>query len=155
MSKAFPDAPFEYSFMDDTLQKLYKIEIQLQKAARVATTLALLIVLLGVLGLVSLNVTRRTREIGVRKVLGASTVSILGLFLGEFVPIFIAANVLAWPLAYWVLNNWLAHFAYRMPLTWLPFALVGGLLAFLTALIVSAQAIRATRVNPVKSLKTE
>ena len=85
----FPDAPFDYSFMDDTLQKLYKTEIQLQKASKLATTLALIIVLLGVLGLVSLNVTRRTKEIGIRKVLGSSTFGIVNLFMKEFVLILV------------------------------------------------------------------
>ncbi|MVM33070.1 FtsX-like permease family protein [Spirosoma sp. HMF4905] len=154
-ARLFPDAPFEYSFMDDTLQKLYQTEKQLQKASRLATTLALIIVLLGVLGLVSLNVTRRTKEIGIRKVLGSSTIGIVNLFMKEFVLILIIANVIAWPLAYYLLSDWLTHFAYRTDLSWTPFALVALILALLTGLVVSVQAIRAAGVNPVKSLRSE
>ncbi|GAB2518418.1 ABC transporter permease [Spirosoma aerophilum] len=154
-ARLFPDAPFEYSFMDDTLQKLYQTEQQLQKASRMATTLALIIVLLGVLGLVSLNVTRRTKEIGIRKVLGASTPGIIGLFLKEFVPILLIANVIAWPVAYYLLSDWLTHFAYRTDLSWFPFVLVAVVLALLTGAVISAQALRAAGMNPVKSLRTE
>ncbi|WP_338875161.1 FtsX-like permease family protein [Spirosoma sp. SC4-14] len=154
-ARLFPDAPFEYAFMDDTLQKLYQTEMQLQKASRLATTLALVIVLLGVLGLVSLNVTRRTKEIGIRKVLGATMISIINLFLKEFVPIFLVANAIAWPLAYYLLSDWLTHFAYRTNLSWTPFMLVAVTLAILTGLIVSIQTSRAALANPVKSLRSE
>ena len=154
-TRLFPDAPFEYAFMDDTLQNLYKTEIQLQKASRLATMLALMIVLLGVLGLVSLNVTRRTKEIGIRKVLGASTVGIVNLFMKEFVLILLISNAIAWPIAYYFLTGWLAHFAYRMDLSWSPFVLVAVVLTILTGLVVSTQAIRAALANPVTSLRTE
>jgi putative ABC transport system permease protein len=154
-ARLFPDAPFEYSFMDDTLQKLYRTEVQLQKASRLATTLALVIVLLGVLGLVSLNVTRRTKEIGIRKVLGASTIGIVNLFMQEFVLILLVASLIAFPLAHYFLNNWLAHFAYRTDLSWTPFLMVTGILALSTGLVVSVQAVRAALVNPVKSLRSE
>ena len=154
-ARLFPDAPFDYSFMDDTLQTLYKTEIQLQKASRLATTLALIIVLLGVLGLVSLNVTRRTKEIGIRKVLGSSTLSIVNLFMKEFVLILLIANAIAWPLAYYLLSDWLTHFAYRADFSWWPFVFVSLILALLTGFVVSTQAIRAALVNPVKSLRSE
>ncbi|CAN5290712.1 ABC transporter permease [soil metagenome] len=154
-ARLFPDAPFEYSFMDDTLQKLYQTEVQLQKASRLATTLALVIVLLGVLGLVSLNVTRRTKEIGIRKVLGSSTVAIVNLFMKEFILILLIATLIACPLAYYVLTDWLAHFAYRTDLSWLPFVAVVSTLTMLTGLIVSTQAIRAALMNPVQSLRSE
>ncbi|WP_420151133.1 ABC transporter permease [Spirosoma sp.] len=154
-SRIFPDAPFEYAFMDDTLQRLYQTEMQLQKASKLATTLALIIVLLGVLGLVSLNVTRRTKEIGIRKVLGATTFSIVNLFMNEFVLILLIANTIAWPIAYYFLNDWLTHFAYRTDVSWMPFVLVAFALTLLTGLVVSTQAIRAALVNPVKSLRSE
>ncbi|GAB4032903.1 ABC transporter permease [Spirosoma jeollabukense] len=154
-TRLFPEAPFEYSFMDDTLQKLYQTELQLQKASRLATTLALVIVLLGVLGLVSLNVTRRTKEIGIRKVLGSSTVGIVNLFMKEFILILLFASLIACPLAYYVLTDWLTHFAYRTNLSWLPFVSVVSTLTILTGLIVSTQAIRAALMNPVQSLRSE
>ena len=154
-ARLFPDAPFEYSFMDATLQNLYKTEVQLQKASRLATTLALVIVLLGVLGLVSLNVTQRTKEIGIRKVLGATTSGIVALFLKEFVSILLVANVIAWPITYYFLSDWLTHFAYRTSLSWVPFVFVAVALTLLTGLVVSTQAIRAALMNPVKSLRSE
>ncbi len=154
-ARLFPDAPFEYAFMDNTLQKLYQTELQLQKASRLATTLALVIVLLGVLGLVSLNVTRRTKEIGIRKVLGASTLGIVNLFMREFAVILLIANAIAWPLAYYFLNDWLTHFAYRTDLSWSPFVLVAVVLTLLTGLVVSTQTIRAALANPVTSLQNE
>lgn len=154
-ARLFPDAPFEYAFMDVTLQKLYQTEIQLQKAARLATTLALVIVLLGVLGLVSLNVTRRTKEVGIRKVLGASTLSIISLFGREFILMLLVANAIAGPVAYFLLRDWLTRFAYRTDLSWSPFVLVAAVLALLTGLVVSTQAVRAALMNPVKSLRSE
>ena len=151
----FPDAPFDYAFMDQTLQKLYRTELQLEKAAYLATGLALLIVLLGVVGLVSLSVARRTKEVGIRKVLGASIPSIVSLFLKEYAWVMILANALAWPLAYWALSDWLAAYAYHTPINWPPFVQVGLLLALLTSLVVSLQVVRAALVNPVKSLKID
>lgn len=151
----FPDAPFDYAFMDQTLQRLYQTELQLEKAAYVATGLALLIVILGVVGLVSLSVTRRTKEVGIRKVLGASVPNIVFLFMSEYAWIMIVANALAWPLAYWLLTNWLADYAYHDTLSWLPFFQVGLLLAGLTSVVISVQVIRAALMDPVKSIRME
>lgn len=151
----FPDAPFDYAFMDQTLEKLYRTELQLQKATYLATGLALLIVLLGVVGLVSLSVSRQTKEVGIRKVLGASVPAIVLLFLSEYVWIMVLANALAWPLAYGLLTHWLAGYAYHTQLNGSPFVLVGIVLAVLTSLVVSLQVIRTALMNPVKSLRTE
>ncbi len=151
----FPDAPFDYAFMDQTLQTLYQTELQLEKAAYVATALALLIVLLGVIGLVSLSVARRTKEVGIRKVLGASVPNVIALFLREYVWVMLLANVLAWPLAYWLTANWLADYAYHATINWKPFVLVGIGLAILTSVVVSLQTIKAALMNPVKSLRSE
>jgi len=151
----FPDSPFDYAFMDQTLQKLYSTELQLEKAAYVSTALALVIVLLGIFGLVSLSVARRNKEVGIRKVLGATVPGIVGLFLKEYVWILLIANAIAWPVAYWFMSDWLASYAYHTPLTWSPFVLVGTGLAVLTMLVVSAQVIRAALMNPAKSLRSE
>ncbi|MEZ0484581.1 ABC transporter permease [Fibrella aquatica] len=151
----FPDAPFNYAFMDETLQNLYKTELQLEKAAYVATGLALLIVLLGVVGLVSLSVARRTKEVGIRKVLGASVPGIIGLFLREYAWTMVLANLIAWPLTYWLVSNWLADYAYHMPVTLSPFVLVGAGLALVTAIIISLQVVKAALMNPVTSLRSE
>ena len=154
-SMLLPANPFEYTFMDDTLRKLYQTELQLEKAAYIATVLALVIVLLGIFGLVSLSVARRTKEVGIRKVLGASVSSIIGLFLKEYVWILLIANAVSWPIAYWFMTNWLTGYAYHTPLTWSPFVQVGASLAVLTAVVVSVQVIKAALMNPVKSLRSE
>ncbi|MBD0259775.1 MAG: ABC transporter permease, partial [Cytophagales bacterium] len=150
-----PGSAFEYAFMDDVLRQLYKTEIQLERAAYVATLLALVIVLLGVLGLVSVSVQRRVKEIGIRKVLGASQPGIVGLFLAEFIPVIAVAGLAACPLAYAVMQRWLTHYASRIAVTPLPFiASIGGL-AVLTLLLIGLQTIRAARANPVESLRNE
>jgi putative ABC transport system permease protein len=141
--------------MDDTLQKLYQTELQMEKASYVATALALLIVLLGVVGLVSLSVARRTKEVGVRKVLGASVPNVIGLFLTEYAWMLLLANLVAWPLAYYVLTDWLASYAYHTQISWASFALVGTALAGITGLVVTVQVIRTALSNPVKSLRSE
>lgn len=151
----FPDAPLEYAFMDQALGKLYKTELQLEKAAYVATALALLVMLLGVVGLVSLSVARRTKEVGIRKVLGASVGGIVGLFLSEYGWIMLIANGIAWPLAYAFLTDWLAGYAYHTPLTGVPFVQVGVGLALLLALVIGLQVIKTALSNPVKSLRSE
>lgn len=153
--KLFPDAPLDYAFMDNTLQKLYQTELQLEKAGYLATALALLIVLLGVVGLVSLSVTRRTKEVGIRKVLGASVPHVIGLFLTEYAWLLLLANVVAWPLAYYVLTDWLASYAYHIQVGWSSFALVGILLTGITGTVITVQVIRAALMNPVKSLRSE
>ena len=141
--------------MDQTLEKLYQSELQLEKAAYLATGLALLIVLLGVVGLVSLSVARRTKELGVRKVLGATTANLIGLFLREYAWVILLANALAWPLAYWLLSGWLATYAYHTKLTVSPFALVGISLAALMSLVVALQVTKATLTNPMRALRSE
>ncbi len=150
-----PDAPFEYTFMDDTLQKMYQSEVQLQQAAEVATTLAIIIVLLGILGMVSLNIVRRTKEVGIRKVLGASGISIVFLFLKEFLIVVALAIVIAFPLAVISMNSWLQNYAYRIEISWITFVFVGLAFIGMVALLVGFQTLKAARLNPVKSLKIE
>lgn len=150
-----PGAPFEYKFMDDTLQKVYKTEIQLKKASYTATILALIIVLLGVLGLISLSIQKRTKEIGIRKVLGSSVKGIVALFMKEFLAVIFAAGIIACPLAYLLMHIWLAGYAYRIDMTAMPFIISVSLLAFITAILIAAQTLKAANENPVKSLRTE
>ncbi len=154
-SALMPGTPFEYKFMDDTLAKLYKSEIQLKKASYTATILALIIVLLGVLGLISLSIQKRTKEIGIRKVLGSSVAGILSLFMKEFLWIIIIAGSVACPLAYIIMKRWLNEYAYRIDITYQPFLISMIVLGFITALVICLQAIKAAIANPVKSLRTE
>lgn len=151
----FPDDPFDYAFMDDQLAKLYKSEQQLKRASMAGTGIMLVIVLIGVLGLVALNVTRRTKEIGVRKALGASVKNILLLFSSDYIRMILIAFVVAVPSVFLLINRWLDGFAYRVELKWWMFTLPGVGLLILALVAVTIQATRAANVNPVKSLRTE
>ncbi|MCR8561094.1 ABC transporter permease [Mucilaginibacter sp. BJC16-A38] len=150
-----PGAPFEYHFMDEAIASLYKTEIQLKKASAMATILAITIVFLGVLGLISLSIQKRTREIGIRKVLGSSVPGIINLFLKEFLGIVFIAGLISCPLAYLVMHNWLNGYAYRISITGYPFILSILLLTTLTVVLITLQTIKAAVSNPVKSLRTE
>ncbi|TWR29344.1 FtsX-like permease family protein [Mucilaginibacter pallidiroseus] len=154
-AEVMPGAPFEYGFMDEALAKIYKTELQLKKAGYLATALTVVIVLLGVLGLIALNVQKRTKEIGIRKVLGASVGGIVKLFAKDFLPTVLIAGLVACPIAYMLMHQWLNAYAYRVNLTPLPFAMAIGALLLVTAILISLQTVRAALVNPVKSLRTE
>lgn len=150
-----PGSSFEFMFMDDTLKKLYKAEIQLQKAVNTATLLSLIIVLMGILGLVSLSIQKRTKEIGIRKVLGSPVSSIIFLFMKEFLVVILIAGLIACPVAWFVMKGWLNDYAYRISLTAKPFIVSVSGLAFIIALLIVIQSIRSAIANPVKSLRTE
>ena len=141
--------------MDDTLKKLYASELQLKKAAYTSTALALIIVLLGVLGLVSLSIQKRTKEIGIRKVLGASVSSIISLFMKEFVWVMLVAGFIACPLAWFIMQGWLNDYAYRISLTAQPFIISIAGLGVITIVLIALQTIKAGLENPIKSLRTE
>jgi putative ABC transport system permease protein len=154
-SQFFPDAPFDYSFMDDTLARLYTTEMQMKKASQAATMIALVIVLLGVLGIVTQSITRRTKEVGIRKVLGASVSQVILLFGKEFSKLILIANLVGWPLAYLAVNNWLNNYAYRIQLNFIPFLLVSMILILLVTLVIVIKTVRTATANPVNSLRTE
>ncbi|MBE7169377.1 MAG: FtsX-like permease family protein [Williamsia sp.] len=154
-SLLLPGAPFEYTFMDDTLKLLYRTEIQLQRASYVATTLSFIIVLLGILGLISLSVQKRAKEIGVRKVLGSTVKGILALFMKEIMVTVLMAGVVACPFAYILMNKWLNDYAYRIRLTPVPFLAAILVLGFFTAAVVAIQTIKTALANPVDSLRAE
>lgn len=150
-----PGAPFEYKFMDETLRHLYKTEIQLRQAAYTAFLLALIIVLLGVLGLVAMSIQRRTKEIGIRKVLGSSVTNIILLFIKEFLFVIVISGFIAVPVAYSIMQNWLNGYAYRIQITSLPFLISILLLGAISALLIGLQTMKVAMANPVKSLRTE
>ena len=150
-----PGTAFEYKFIDDALAKVYKTEIQLKKAAYTATVLAFIIVLLGIVGLISLSVQKRTKEIGIRKVLGASVSGIIQLFLKDFIWTIAIAALVACPVAYIIMQNWLNGYAYRISITSYPFILSISILAVVTTLLITAQTVKAALTNPSKSLRTE
>jgi ABC-type antimicrobial peptide transport system permease subunit len=154
-TQLMPGSSFEYRFMDDVLKKMYKTEIQLKKASYTATVLSFIIVLLGVLGLVSLSIHKRTKEIGIRKVLGASLPSVIGLFIREFIWVIVIAGVIATPVAWYLMNNMLDNYAYRITLGPAPFIITIVALGALTFLLIILQTFKTSVANPVESLRTE
>lgn len=150
-----PGTPFEYKFTDDMLARMYDTELRLKYAAYAATGLALVIVLLGVTGMISFSIQKRTKEIGVRKVLGASVNGIIGLFVKEFLKVITIAMVAAFPAAYFIMHYWLNDYVYRIDITPVPFLAAFFLLAAVTATLIFLQTFRAANANPVKSLRTE
>ena len=150
-----PGAPFEYRFMDDALTKLYATELQLKEAAYIATVLAFIIVLLGVLGMISLSIQKRTKEIGIRKILGSSVAAIISLFLKDFLGVIAIAGLVACPLAYLIMQHWLSDYAYHITISWLPFACSLLLLASLTTVLIILQTVKVAIASPIRSLKNE
>jgi putative ABC transport system permease protein len=153
--KVFPDEAFQYAFGDDRIAMLYKTELQLNKAANMATILMLVIVMTGVLGLVALNIARRTKEIGIRKVLGASAQSILGLLSLEYVLIIFAAFLVAIPLSYWFARQWLNTFVDHIDLSPWMFGAPGIALLGITVLVVCIKGAATAQSNPVNSIRHE
>lgn len=149
------DRPFEYSFLNEHFSKIYKTELQLSRVTNIAASLSIFIACLGILGLISIIIQQRIKEIGIRKVLGASVGNIIFLFSKEVLQLVFIALIIAFPISWWAMNNWLEDFAYRIHITWWVFA-VAGITALLIALVtISFQAIKAAMTNPVKSLRTE
>jgi putative ABC transport system permease protein len=149
------DQDFEYRFLDETLNAAYEQEIRLGKIVSAASALSIFIACMGLFGLATLVVVRRTKEIGIRKVLGADVRSIVTLLSKDFVLLVLLSSFIAFPLAWLGLNKWLQDFAYRTDINWILF-LASALIALFVALAtVSFQAIRAAISNPVKSLRTE
>jgi putative ABC transport system permease protein len=150
-----PSKPFDYYFLDEDFDQQYRAEERWAQIVKYAMGFALLIACIGLFGLSALTVAKRTKEIGIRKVLGASVFSVVRLLTHEFALLILLANLLAWPLAYWAMQQWLRDFAYRLDLTLWPFVL-SGIFAFGVALItVSFQAIKAALANPVEALRYE
>jgi len=146
---------FDYVFLDEALNAAYEQEQRLGDVVRYASFLAIFIACMGLFGLATLIVVRRTKEIGIRKVLGADVSRIVLLLSKDFVLLVLIASLVAFPLAYWGLNKWLEDFAYRISIPWLAFA-GAALLALAVALVtVGFQAVKAAWMNPVKSLRTE
>jgi putative ABC transport system permease protein len=150
-----PTEPFEYSFLDEDFQKNYDAENRLASIVGYFTAIAILISCLGLFGLATFSAEQRIKEIGVRKVLGASVTSIVTLLSKDFLKLVAIAIVIASPIAWWAMNKWLQSFAYKINIGWMVFAIT-TLVAILIALItISFQAIKAAIANPVESLRSE
>ncbi|TWJ04396.1 putative ABC transport system permease protein [Mucilaginibacter frigoritolerans] len=153
--KDLPSVPFEYSFMDSEVQKQYETEITLSNIINSFTIIAILISCLGLFGLAAFSAEQRNKEIGIRKVLGASVSGLVSLLSKDFLILVGVSFVIATPMAWYGMSKWLEAFAYRISLSWWMFALAGVMAVLIAVLTVSTQAIRAALANPVKSLKTE
>jgi putative ABC transport system permease protein len=150
-----PGSSFEYIFIDDALKKVYANELQIKKASYAATLLTFIIALLGVLGLVSLSIHKRVKEIGVRKVLGASLPNIIMLFVKEFIVVLLIAVLVVCPIAYVLMKQWLHNYANRISITATPFIFAATVLISITILVIALQTFKTAKTNPAKSLKTE
>ena len=149
------DQVFNPVFFDETFTNFYKKEQQFAQILNTATGIAIFISCMGLFGLVAFTTQRRTKEIGIRKVLGASVTQIVNLLSKDFLKLVILGIVIASPIAYWAMNKWLQDFAYRVEISWWIFALAGIVAIVIALLTVSYQSIRAAMANPVKSLRTE
>jgi len=147
--------PFEYTFFDDDYNKLYINEVQTKKLFITFSLMAIFIGCLGLFGLASFTVVRRTKEIGMRKILGASVGGIIVILSKEYVKWVALANVFAWPFAYYFMRKWLAGFAYHIDLNIIAFIVSGALALIIALLTVSVQTFKAATANPVDSLRYE
>jgi putative ABC transport system permease protein len=151
----YPAESFSYKFYDETIEKMYAQERHLSKLINLATAIAIFISCLGLIGLAILTAFQRTKEIGIRKVLGASVFGIVRLLLREYFGLIAAAILVATPVAWWAMNKWLQDFAYRIRIQWWMFALAGAISLAIALLTVGFHALKAARANPVKSLRSE
>ncbi|HYM94569.1 MAG TPA: FtsX-like permease family protein, partial [Chitinophagaceae bacterium] len=150
-----PAGPLSYIFLDENFAKLYVSELRTQQIFSSFAIIAIIIASLGLFGLSAFVIEQRTKEIGIRKVLGASVQNVLLLVSKDFLLLVCIAFIISVPVTWWAMHRWLQDFAYRINISWWIF-IIAGLLAFLIALMtISFQAIKAAIANPVKSLKTE
>ncbi len=150
-----PDDPFEYHFLDADIDRLYRTEQTTSALGTSVAVLAIILSCLGLVGLISFTTRRRTKEIGIRKVVGASVSGILVMLTRDFASWVVLANLVAWPLAFYAMRAWLQDFAYRIELTVWPFLAAGGATLLIALVVVSLQALRAATANPVDALRYE
>jgi putative ABC transport system permease protein len=154
-NKFFPGNTFEYFFLDDHFDEQYKADTRFGQVFTLFTSLAILVACLGLFGLASFTTLQRTKEIGIRKVLGASVTTILRLLYREFAILLMIAFVIATPLAWISVAKWLNGYAFRINIQWLFFVLPFLIILMIAFITVSFQSVRAALANPVKSLRTE
>jgi len=154
-NRLIPHYPFEYMFLDEAFDRMYRNEQTIGTLLKYFAILAVFVACLGLFGLASFTAEQRTKEIGIRKVLGASTSQITLLLCREFFLLVILANLIAWPAAYFVMKNWLQNYAYKTNVGWLIFLGAMGLAVIIAIISVSYQAVRAALANPANSLRYE
>ena len=153
--KHFPADPLNYFFLDETFNQQYKSDALFGKVFGVFAFLAILIACFGLLGLSAYNVLQRAKEIGIRKVLGASIQNILFMLSKDFLKLILVALLLAVPVGWFIMHEWLQDFAYRISISWWVFVVAGLISLGIAVLVITMQALRAAVENPVKSLRTE
>jgi putative ABC transport system permease protein len=150
-----PEWPFQYSFVDQSLESLYRSEQRLGKLIWYFTGLAIFIACLGLVALASFTIERRTKEIGIRKVLGAPVKSIVYNLTEEFSKLVLIANIIAWPVAYYFLSRWLENFAYRIDINFFLFLAAAAGALIIAMVSIGYLAVKASLVNPIYSLRNE
>ncbi|MCW5911460.1 MAG: ABC transporter permease [Cyclobacteriaceae bacterium] len=150
-----PDRPLQYSFLDETFAQLYKAEVNFQKVLIVLVILSILIACLGLYGLAAFSVGQRTKEIGIRKVLGASIVQLSAMLSKDFLRLVLISCFIAFPVVWWVMHQWLQGFAYHIPISWWILVIPGAVAVLIALITVSFQAVKAALANPVDSLRSE
>ncbi|MCK4816297.1 FtsX-like permease family protein, partial [bacterium] len=150
-----PDYTFEYFFLDDSFDQMHRADKKYGEIFRYFSAMAIIVACMGLFGLALFTAEQRTKEIGVRKVLGATVPNLVFLLSKHFIFLILLANVFAWPLAYFVMNKWLQNFAYIIEISWLTFLLATFAALLIAFLTVSYQAVKAALANPVDSLKYE
>lgn len=153
--QVFPGNPFEFFFADDFYNQQYQAEQQYRRVFTAASGLAIFIACLGLFGIAAFTAQQRVKEIGIRKVFGASVASIVGLLSKDFLVLVLVANLFAWPLAWWAAQRWLQDFAYQAEIGWWIFAVASGAALLIAVFTVSVQAVKAATANPVDSLRNE
>jgi len=153
--KDLPGEPFAYTFLREEVQREYESEIVLSQIINTFTGMAILISCLGLFGLAAFSAEQRTKEIGVRKVLGATEAGLVRMLSVDFLRLTGIAFVIAAPVAWWAMNKWLQGFAYRITIQWWMLALAGAMALLITFVTVGVQAMKAAWANPVESLRSE
>ncbi len=151
----YGDYPFSYGFVNDDLSKLYVTEQRMERLFNVFSILSIIISCLGLFGLATFAAQQRIKEIGIRKVLGASEAGIVTLLSKDFIQLVAISLIIAFPIAWWEMNKWLQSFAYRIDISWWMFAIAGVITLLIALITVSFQSIKAALANPIKSLRTE
>jgi putative ABC transport system permease protein len=149
------DAPFNYTFLDDAFDQQYKAEDRLASIFSIFTGITIALAGMGLFGLAAFTIEQRTKEIGVRKILGASLASLASLLSVDFLKLILLAIIIGSPVAWWAMHNWLQNFAYRINIQLWMFAAAGLLAVIISIIIISYHALKAAIANPVNSLRSE
>ena len=154
-NKYFPNDPFNYFFLDDEFNAQYQSDQRFGQMFTLFASLAILIACFGLIGLSAYNILQRTKEVGIRKVLGASVKNVVFILSKDFLALVIVSFVIATPIAWFIMHSWLQDYAYRIEINWWVFGVAGALALLIALSTISYQAIKAAIANPVKSLRSE